>query len=192
MSTRVTAVESLVEIEHKDGVNVTAAESLVEIEPGVAVFSTALLGYVEIEHNPRVRVSALMGYVEIGPRPISPSTFTINGEIPPYYARPDRKHPPVLRYPSPKKMVWPGEPVRAVGLPYAEIGRSWINQEGIDWWLDLFGSSPYIDASVTLYDPFENGWVSGSCHVWRPTFMPKENLYAEFVIKLTGIEKCSE
>jgi len=189
---QVTAVLEYAEVDPGESIRTTAITKYAEIDPGDGIRTTAIQEYAEINPGDGIILTALLGYIEVGTRVTLPSgsRFLINGSAPPWYAEPDRMNPPVVRYPEPTAKYGGGKPARAIGLPSAMVGREWINQDGLDWWLSLFTSTtdPYVTASVSLYDPLSNGWRSGSGYIWKPEYKPADNIYAEFRVKITGLE----
>ena len=187
---RVTAELEYAEILSGCGVRATAVQEYAEISIDRFVKSTAVQEYAEISAGAGISVTAILGYIEIGPRVITPCAFAINGSIVPWYATADRMNPPVVRYPEPRARYGGGRPARAIGLPSAIVGREWISQEGLNWWMSLFEATdnPYISASVTLYDPLSNGWRSGSGYIWKPEYKSADNIYSEFRVRITGLE----
>lgn len=188
---RVTAVGEYAEISPCPGTRVTAISDYAEIDPGDGIRATALLGYTEVDAGDGIYATGVLMYLELGLYIGPPaSVFWIAGCVPPWYAGPDRLHPPLVKYPEPKAKYGGGRPARAIGLPSAEVGREWISQQGLDWWMSLFTSTsePYIATSVSLYDPLSNGWRTGSGYVWKPEYRPAENMYTDFRVKITGLE----
>jgi len=190
---RGTAELVYVETEPSDRARTTAELVYTEIQPGESSRTTAELALVEVSKDHAPYLTAVLAYVEVRIPRYSPSAFWVNYQEPPVYARPDRIHPPVVRYPEPKARYAFGRPARAIGQPYAVIGRGAISQEGLNWWQAFFTSASDLktEVRVNLYDPLANSWRSGSGFMWRPSFQSKgstASTYYDFTIRLTGLE----
>ena len=124
-------------------------------------------------------------------------SFQVNGQTPPRDAEPDRNRSPVVIYPRPTAKRGTGIPTRAVGLPYAKVGRAWISQTGLNWWTAFFSSPDdlYVDVTVQVLDPLSNSWRTATAHMWRPTYdrvttgqEGSNLLFRNFEVRLTGIQ----
>ena len=76
--------------------------------------------------------------------------FSIGGVTPPSYAAPTAPHSPGVVYPAATGYDGLARAVGAVGQAEALVGRAFITNDGLVWWL-LHFSSP-LDLSVTVSD----------------------------------------
>ena len=74
--------------------------------------------------------------------------FSIGGVTPPSYAAPTAPHSPGVVYPAATGYDGLARAVGAVGQAEALVGRAFMTNEGMAWWLVHF-SSP-LDLSVTV------------------------------------------
>ena len=120
-------------------------------------------------------------------------TFRINGQEPPRNAYPTITEPPVLLEPRPTKMRAVAIPARVLPRYEMRVGRDWIDQDGINWWMQFFSSASqlYTQVEVSFFHPELDTWVSGSAYMWRPTF-GQETMAAckfrDFSVQFTGLE----
>lgn len=120
-------------------------------------------------------------------------TLRINGASPIHDAYPDVQGPPVLVEPRPEAMRSPAIPAKVSPAYEMRVGRNWISQEGLNWWMSFFASPSqlYTSVSVTFFHPEENAWVSGSAYMWRPS-LGQETFgtcnFANFSVLFTGLE----
>jgi hypothetical protein len=75
-------------------------------------------------------------------------------------ARPTIEYPPIVQYPLPLGISGLGRPVNICGLPYADVGRPWINTAGLTEWNALYPSTTAGSSAVkvALLDPRTMTW----------------------------------
>jgi len=120
-------------------------------------------------------------------------TFMINGSIPIHDAYPTVQEPPVFLEPGPTKVRATVIPTRVLPKYEMRVGRPWINQNGINWWMQFFSSPSqlYVQVTIDFFHPELNAWVSGSAYMWRPTFGSETMAackFSDFSVQFTGIE----
>lgn len=117
----------------------------------------------------------------------------MNGASPIESAYPSDEIPPVVQYPYSTATYGREIPTRAHGRYEAEVGRPWISQEGINWWMSFFSSPSQLwtSVSVTLFDPRTDSWRTGSAIMWRPTFKPESMsscIFSDFKVRFAGVD----
>jgi len=119
--------------------------------------------------------------------------FSINSITPPTSAAPTAPHSPGVVYPATGGYDGLARPVGAVGQPEAIVGRAFMTNDGLAWWLLHFTNPEDVSVTISdlaIYDVlYQAERVFSTATMYRPTWEESNpgSWYRNVRIKFTAL-----